>query len=273
MGALINFVGQSVIADGGGRIPLTFNSPHVILIVQRGSVPNWAYQVGWVRGVVETDFGFVGTGQIQRLYIGNVLLKLQAYPFRPPFQLEIFLKSSVAALDCQFYEVINPVDPDAGEQEMQVNVTIPPIEIPQPVFYYEAPAITVEPTPVTVNPATVNVPAPVVNVPVQTDQVAIKRTPPIPRNTPTIINFLGCPFTAFEIVNFAADITGTATSYSLTVDVYLNNQYVSRQTVNQATTVLPRFALSLQHSLRVTSSVDLDQLSLYLRQVNLVGVF
>jgi hypothetical protein len=263
MGALINFVGRSLIENGGGRLPMIFNSPHVIVMVARGNIPDWAFQVGWIRGLVDTDFGSIGTGNIQRLYVGNVMFKLQAYPFRPPFHLEIFLKSSVQALDCQFYEVINDVDPEAGEQEMQVTVNVPPIEVPQPVFYYEAPDITLNPT---LTPPTINIPA-------QTDQVAIKRTAAIAKNSPVVVNFTGCPFSAFEIVNFAADITGTITNYSLTVDVYFQSQYVQRLTVNQATTSLPRFALSLQHSLRVTSSVDLDQLSLYVRQVNLVGVF
>lgn len=102
----INFVGSALINNGGSLLPLSFNSPHIIAWVYRGNVPDRYWNVGWIRGLFDSDIGQNAAGNSQRLYIGKTKLFVPLYPFEPPFQIEIILKSWVEALDCQFYEII-----------------------------------------------------------------------------------------------------------------------------------------------------------------------
>lgn len=102
----INFLGSTLISNGGSVLPFYCNSPHVIAWIFRGNVPANYYHVGWIRAILDTDMGENYAGNPQRLYVGKTKLFFPIFPFSPPYRLEISLKSWIEALDCQFYDVI-----------------------------------------------------------------------------------------------------------------------------------------------------------------------
>lgn len=121
----INFVGTGLLGNDGSLTPFSFNSSHLLLWVFRGNVPDNIHHVGWFRGVVDSDVGINGTGNVQRLYIGRTKIFIPIFPFSPPFQIEIITKPWIEQLDVQFYEII------LSESQSQPNSINDPNSDPQ----------------------------------------------------------------------------------------------------------------------------------------------
>ncbi len=108
---ITRFVGSVLMQERSLVLPFELTSNEIIVWAFRGNAPDSYFRVGWIQMLVNTDIGDVFAGNATRLYFDKTYLTFPVGSFRPPFKLQVSLKSYFEQLQLEIYEVLKEEEP------------------------------------------------------------------------------------------------------------------------------------------------------------------
>jgi hypothetical protein len=94
----------------GEVLPFYFSSPFLVIECLLGNAPEYYYRAGYATPIFNSDIGEQLSGNSVRLAFGKRFYNFSTFPFDPSvqaFQLKINLKSWIAQLEANYFEVAN----------------------------------------------------------------------------------------------------------------------------------------------------------------------